>query len=295
VPAKPIPPVASISPDIANTTPQQPHKHAIVAEPALPKIAADSATVEARKPAHASHVTSTKVAKNIAPKWPAGHGRLALVLDDVGYDIDALQRLLRLAVPLAVSVLPDAPQATKAATLAKQAHHIVMLHLPMQPEDPSLQMDDYFLHTGMSKAEMQGVFLHDLAQVPYAEGVNNHMGSKLTKMRQPMQQVMQMIRDKGLFFVDSRTSAESVAAQVAEEMGIPWTSRQIFIDHEMKIASMKKAWNRARSCVRKGYECVVIAHPRPMTVAFLENYLTKTDATHIVSIKQLLSPAKHVQ
>lgn len=247
------------------------------------------------KPAPATPLPAPPLVHNTSPTWPQGEGRLALILDDVGYDIDALQRLLRLSVPLAISVLPDAPQATKAATLAKQAHHIVMLHLPMQPVDPSLQMDDYFLHSGMSKSEMRRVFLHDLKQVPYAEGVNNHMGSKLTQMQQPMHWVMQMIQEKGLFFVDSRTSANSVAADVAAQVGVAWTTRQIFIDHEMKIASMKKAWKRAQSCIQKGYECVVIGHPRPMTVAFLENYLTKADARHIVSIKRLLSTAKQAK
>jgi len=217
----------------------------------------------------------------------AGHG-LALILDDVGYNIAALKRVLALSVPVAISVLPDAPHADKAARLAHQAGQVVMLHLPMQPEDPSLQTNTTFLLEDMSEDALHDTFLRDLAQVPYVEGVNNHMGSKLTQLEAPMRQVMQQCRQKGLFFVDSKTSNHSVAARVAASTGLQWASRQIFLDHIMTPEAMDKAWQQARACVRKGRRCIIIAHPRAASVAFLESHLTKKDAGMMVSIKQLL-------
>ena len=114
------------------------------------------------------------------------------------------------------------------------------------------------------------------------------MGSKLTQSQPHMQWVMEVCRQKGLFFVDSRTSGKSVAAKAAQQMGLAWSSRQFFLDHDMSYRAMKKAWQQARNCVKKDRRCVIIAHPRPMTVTFLENYLNSEDASHMVSIQQLL-------
>jgi len=213
---------------------------------------------------------------------------IALVLDDVGYDLAAVKRMLDLSVPVAISILPDSPFARQAATLSKQAGQVVMLHLPMQPEDPSLPMTEDFLHDNMKRQSIRNTFLRDLEKVPFVEGVNNHMGSKLTQQDKPMHWVMQLCKEKGLFFVDSRTSAQSVAATTAESMGVAWASRSIFLDHEMTLEAMKHAWQRARNCAKKKLSCVVIAHPRAKTVTFLENYLSKEDAKNMVSIRHLL-------
>jgi len=145
-----------------------------------------------------------------------------------------------------------------------------------------------FLMQGMSRDALRDTFLRDLAQVPYVEGVNNHMGSKLTQLEAPMRLVMRLCRQKGLFFVDSKTSSHSVAARVAKNTGLQWASRQVFLDHIMTTEAMEKAWQKARTCVRRGHRCIIIAHPRAASVAFLETHLTKDDAGMMVSIKQLL-------
>ncbi len=231
-----------------------------------------------------------------APVAAAGHG-LSLILDDVGYNIPALKRILALSVPVAISVLPDSPNAGQAARLAHRAGQVVMLHLPMQPIDPSLSMSNAFLIEGMTKSALHDTFLRDLAQVPFVEGVNNHMGSRLTQLPEPMRQVMQICLQQGLFFVDSRTTANSVAATVARRMGLRWATRQIFLDHIMTPEAMGRAWDKARSCVRKGHRCIIIAHPREASVAFLESHLNRADADSMVSIKQLLrssAPTLHL-
>ncbi|MFQ5345513.1 MAG: divergent polysaccharide deacetylase family protein [Mariprofundus sp.] len=215
------------------------------------------------------------------------HG-LALIIDDVGYNMTALKKLLALSVPVAISVLPEGPVADQSARLAHQAGQVVMLHLPMQPVDPSLQMTESFLLEGMSEETVRDIFLRDMARVPFAEGVNNHMGSRLTQLEEPMRQVMQLCREHDLFYVDSKTSSLSVAAREAESMGVNWASRHFFLDHVMDPDAMAVEWERARACVRKGRRCIIIAHPRAASVAFLENNLTKEDAANMVSIRQLL-------
>ncbi|MFQ5519367.1 MAG: divergent polysaccharide deacetylase family protein, partial [Mariprofundus sp.] len=212
----------------------------------------------------------------------------ALIMDDVGYDVRALKRLLKLNVPLAVSVLPDAPFARQSARLANQAGQVVMLHLPMQPESSSHHLTDSFLHADMNEQALRDTLLQNIRQVPFVEGVNNHMGSKLTQLSEPMRWVMQVCRENNLFFVDSRTSPNSVAAKAAKNSGLAWASRQIFLDHEMKTEAMLQAWQKTRACVQKGHRCIVIGHPRSKTITFLENHLSPEDAANMVSIKRLL-------
>jgi len=221
---------------------------------------------------------------------------IALVLDDVGYDLTAVERILALSVPVAISILPGSPFAQQAAALAKQSGQVVMLHLPMQPTDVSLRMNDDFLQATMPEQVVRDTFLRHLDSIPYVEGVNNHMGSKLTQLDAHMNWVMQVCREKSLFFIDSRTSAKSVVAKVAEKAGVAWASRSIFLDHDMSLESMQKAWQRARTCAKKKLACIVIAHPRAKTVTFLENYLNKDDAANMVSVKDLLkSTYPHTQ
>lgn len=156
-------------------------------------------------------------------------------------------------------------------------------------------MSASFLHEHMSVDELRTTFHDNLRKVPYVEGVNNHMGSYLTQLEQPMRDVMQLCREQGLFFVDSKTSAKSVAAERAEAEGIAWASRQIFLDHDIEEQAMLKAWQRARRCVEKKRRCVVIAHPHRETLKFLEKHLTRDDASNMLSVKRLLSPAVSVQ
>lgn len=218
---------------------------------------------------------------------------IALILDDVGFDLKALERILDLSIPVAIAVLPGAPYAQRAATLAHERGQVVMLHLPMEPSTPKYRekMTDTFLRADMSGNELRQLFLRNLEKVPYVEGVNNHMGSKLTELREPMSQVMQLCREKGFFFIDSKTSNRSVASELAGSMNVPWASRRFFLDHSSDEAAMAKAWDAARECAGKGYGCIVIAHPHAETVSFLESHLSESDKGLVQPLKQLLKPS----
>ncbi len=202
------------------------------------------------------------------------HG-VALILDDVGYDLEALRRILALGVPVAIAVLPDSPHPGQAAEMAHQAGQMVMLHLPMEPDTAKYRdhMSKAFLRVDMDNEQMRRTFMQNLSQVPYVEGVNNHMGSHLTRLPAAMHGLMQVLRDEGLFFVDSKTTAHSVAAEAAAAAGLPWAARQIFLDHRQDEAYMQHAWDKALACQAQGASCVLIGHPHPETVAFLERQL----------------------
>jgi len=218
------------------------------------------------------------------------HQGIALILDDVGYDLEALKRVLKLPYPVAISVIPNAPHAVRAAQMAHAAGHIVMLHLPMEPSNPkySHQMDDAFLRVGMSRDDVRRIMLDDLARIPYVVGVNNHMGSRLTSMETPMRWVMDICRERGLFFVDSRTSKDSVAAKIARESGLTWGERRVFLDDSLQGKDLEASWQVARRWVSRNASVIVIAHPHEATLNFLEAHVGINGVHPILPLKRLL-------
>jgi len=220
------------------------------------------------------------------------HG-IALILDDVGYDLPALRRALAFPWPMTVAVLPDAPHAEKAATLAHQARHQVMLHMPMEPLSPRYrdQMDDAFIRVGMNREAVRQLMHQALMRVPYVEGVNNHMGSHLTALEEPMRWVMQVCREQKLFFVDSRTNKDSVAARMARQAGLRWAERRVFLDDSVEPEKLAKSWRLARASLAKNGFVIVIAHPHPESLDFLSR-LSASDQAAIVPLKQLLFAAE---
>lgn len=220
---------------------------------------------------------------------------IALVMDDVGYDLKALERVLALPFPVAISVLPDSPHAAKAAELAFGRGHTVMLHLPMEPTSPKYRsrMGPAFLRSGMEKGEIKRLFLSALEQVPHAVGVNNHMGSLLTTEEEPMRWVMDLCRDRSLFFIDSKTANGSVAAEVASQQGVVWGSRRIFLDHTVDAEDLKLAWTNALKCARTGQSCIVIAHPHAETLDFLEHQVVEKERGLIKPVTSMLHAGGH--
>ncbi len=215
---------------------------------------------------------------------------IALILDDVGYNLKELKRALKLPYPIAISVIPDAPYAVRAAEMAHASGHIVMLHLPMEPSSPkySHRMDNAFLRVGMSRSDVRRIMLDDLARIPYVAGVNNHMGSRLTALKAPMRWVMNVCREKGLFFVDSRTSKDSVAAALAREVGLSWGERRVFLDNSLRMGDMEASWQIARRKASHHIPVIVIAHPHSATLNFLETHVKASDIRHILPLKRIL-------
>ncbi len=223
---------------------------------------------------------------------PSRHG-MALIMDDMGYNMDAVRRALALPYPVAISIIPNAPYARRAAELAHRSGHVVMLHLPMEPVNKwyGRHMDGAFLRSGMSRVELRRIMLADLARVPYAAGVNNHMGSRLTALKLPMRWVMDVCREKGLFFVDSRTSRKSVAAGQAREAGLIWGERRVFLDDSLDPDDLRASWRMAQGSLLHNGFVIIIAHPHPETLNFLEHQVKLADVRRMVSLERALVSA----
>lgn len=157
---------------------------------------------------------------------------VAIIIDDVGYDMKNLKKLLNFSEPLTLSILPYSPHAMESARLIHKKGKEVMLHLPMEPEDyPEADPGKGAILTSMTESEIAAIITGDLQRVPFAKGVNNHMGSKATADEDTMRNTLRNLQ--GLFFVDSRTTTATMAYELAKKMNIPTAEKTLFIDHEV--------------------------------------------------------------
>jgi polysaccharide deacetylase 2 family uncharacterized protein YibQ len=184
---------------------------------------------------------------------------MAIIIDDAGYNLAELDPFLELRIPLAIAVLPNLPNSREAARRVKQAGKELLLHLPMEPEggeDPGPGA----LRTGESPAEIKRLLEAALLTVPGASGVNNHMGSKATADEALMTTVLSALGRDGLFFVDSRTTADTVGARVAVRLGVPFLERDVFIDASRSDGEIAEAFASGLALAARQGTAILIGH-----------------------------------
>jgi hypothetical protein len=199
---------------------------------------------------------------------PVDHPRIALIIDDLGQNLARDRRVLALPGPVTLAILPDTPHAAELARDAHAVHKTVILHLPMDPAG-----GPFAWHPQLPIADLAKRLDAALAAVPYAEGVNNHMGSRMTEQPEAMAWLMGELQRRHLYFVDSRTSARTVAAAEAQKAGLASLSRDVFLDDDQSTAAIARQFALALALARKQGSAVMIGHPHPATLAFLEQAL----------------------
>ncbi len=219
---------------------------------------------------------------------------VAIIIDDIGYDRKMADGFLALDVPLTFSVLPKGSFIHSIIDQALKNDVEIMLHLPMEPSNyPIVNPGPGALLSTMGPDELIAQLNENLDSVPNVKGVNNHMGSKLTASAAQMRQIFTILKKRDLFFVDSRTTAETLCRPSAELLHLPFAERDVFIDHEQTPAFVRKQFKllikRAR---RQGY-AIGIAHPHPVTLEVLKEMLPElkeavslTHASQVVDFQQ---------
>ena len=207
-----------------------------------------------------------------------GNPRLAIILDDLGNDRAAAQAIFALGYPVTVSILPNHPHSAEIAQEAHQRGYEVLLHLPMQSvanEKPEPQE----LRPGMSASDVSALLDQLLQAVPEVSGVNNHQGSQSTADAGLMEELMPVLREHKLFYVDSRTTAATVAFDSARRLGVPSGFRNVpFLDDVAETGAVRKQLQLAfRGAVRKG-EAIAIGHPHRATLQALTEILPQARA-----------------
>jgi len=211
--------------------------------------------------------------------------RIAVLVDDIGRDMEALHDLLAIDAPLSFAVLPHQPYSMQAAQAIQRRDRDALLHLPMEPRSyPKDRPGEGALFLSMSDEEIRKQFKQDLASVPHALGVNNHMGSRFSEDEEKMAVVMAELKNRGLFFVDSRTTGDSKAREAADKVGVRFLARKIFIDNDRSYeASLKILTNLLQEPgLRNGHgPILLIGHPYPSTVAAIRDAVPLLEAKGI--------------
>lgn len=218
--------------------------------------------------------------------------KIAIIIDDIGYQKTDL-KLIELPFPLTFAVLPYTPYGNKAAKQAFLQQKDVMLHMPMQASNGKTPGPGA-LTEQMGKREVQQSLQAALADIPYAIGINNHMGSYYTELNEPMAWTMEYLRKRHLFFVDSLTTSHSKAGKYASQFGVTHLSRHVFLDNEQNEAAIGKQFDVLLRIAKKRQSAIAIAHPYPETYNFLRKNLPRLQqqGVQLVSISQLL-PTNH--
>lgn len=221
--------------------------------------------------------------------YAAQAGKLAIVIDDVGYRPAEENKVLQMPQAISVAVLPNAPHAREMATKAHQSGHEVLIHLPMAPlSKQPLEKDT--LTPEMSSEEVSRIMRNAVNNVPYAVGLNNHMGSRMTSSLPGMQKVMQALNHYNLYFLDSMTIANSQAIPAAQGTQVKVLKRRVFLDDSQDINAIRQQFSRAVKLAQRDGYAIAIGHPHPTTVRVLQQMLPTLPADiTLVRPSQLLN------
>jgi polysaccharide deacetylase 2 family uncharacterized protein YibQ len=220
-----------------------------------------------------------------------GAPAVAIIIDDLGKQMAPGRRAIALPGPVACSFLPREPHTTRLAEVAHRNGKEVLLHLPMESID-GRRLDAGAVTLDMTHAEFSRTVRSNLARVPYAIGINNHMGSLLTRHPGHMFWLMrEMLHRQPMYFVDSRTTVATVARQVAQENGVPSIDRNVFLDNQANDREIAYQFKRLVQLARKQGTALAIGHPHPETLAVLEREIPKLgqQGLQLVAVSELIA------
>ncbi|MGH8380525.1 divergent polysaccharide deacetylase family protein [Pseudomonas sp.] len=222
----------------------------------------------------------------IAAPAQQGKAYMSLIIDDLGQNTARDSRTLALPGPVTMAIMPDTPHATEFARQAHKAGKTVILHMPMDPAT-----GPYAWHPGTPLPELAQRLEAALAKVPYAAGINNHMGSRMTSQAEAMAWLMDELQRRHLFFVDSRTSAATVAAARAQVLDLAHVSRDVFLDDVRTPEAIAGQLRQGIELARKQGSAVLIGHPYPQTLEVLEREMPrlKNQGIELITIRQMIA------
>ncbi|GAA0491227.1 MULTISPECIES: divergent polysaccharide deacetylase family protein [Tatumella] len=223
----------------------------------------------------------------------ASAAKLAIVIDDFGYRPKEENQVLQMPAAVSVAVLPDATHAREMAIKAHQTGHEVLIHLPMAPLSKQ-PLEKNTLTPEMSSAEITRIIQLAVSHVPYAVGLNNHMGSKMTSSLPGMIKVMQVLNHYNFYFLDSMTIGNSQSVNAAQGTSVRVLKRKVFLDDTQNDADIRKQFLRAVNLARRNGSAIAIGHPHPATVRVLQQMLADLPADiTLVRPSQLLNDTPH--
>lgn len=220
-----------------------------------------------------------------------GKPKVALIIDDVGWNREIIREIEKINQPFTLAILPKAQHSREIVESLKGNDTFdLLLHLPLEPAPPAQSFDKGLLTTGMKEEELLKDLKDNLDYYrPYIKGVNNHMGSLFTTDREKMKIILGEMKDRGLFFVDSMTSRKSCGYLMAKDMGIRTGKRDVFIDNESDHKYIEKQIWQLVDAARENGSAIGIGHARKDTVAVLKRIMPSlSKEVDIVPVSSLL-------
>ena len=214
----------------------------------------------------------------VAADISSGGPFIAIVLDDLGIDVRRSNRAVALPAPITLAFLPYADGLDSQTAAARQAGHELLVHIPMQPHGEDADPGPNALDMKLGAIEVLSRLEWDLDRFSGYVGINNHMGSLFTESAEGMALVAEGLRDRGLMFLDSLTSAKSVAASTVASYGVPTTVRDVFLDNTDTPEEVALRLEQTEKVARKGGTAIAIGHPRDNTLSVLEEWIPKARA-----------------
>ncbi len=282
-------PAATLAPDNYPSLPVARVEKPESAAPTLPETPLP-VTEQVQAPDAVPDVAAVAPLPEAAPPPLAAKPMIAIVIDDMGVDQRRSARAMKLPAKVTLSFLPYARDLKKQSAEAAAMGHEVMLHVAMEPESSEADPGPNVLLTGTPEAELLANLRWNLEQMTGYQGINNHMGSRFTRDLAGMRLVMGELKARGLFFLDSVTSRDSVGAKTAREAGVPFATRDVFIDHRDDEAFVHKQLAKVEAEARKRGIAIAIGHPRDITLRALKTWLTKVqaDGFELVGVSRVL-------
>ena len=199
--------------------------------------------------------------------------KVAFIIDDLGYETEVAKKIMELEFPIALSILPFLQYSEFIAEEGRKNNREIMLHLPMEPSNSSANPGPGAIKSYMSEEEIRQSVRDCILNFPYIIGVNNHMGSKITENREKMEIVLEEIKGYNLFFIDSITTKDSIAYEVAQEMKIKSAIRSVFLDNENDMEYIKGQMLKVQETALREGEAIAIGHSRINTFYVLKRMI----------------------
>jgi polysaccharide deacetylase 2 family uncharacterized protein YibQ len=211
------------------------------------------------------------------PKIPlAVKGKIAIVIDDWGYNLNNLLLLSQIRYPLTMSVLPNLSYSRAVTGEFKKLGFEIILHLPMEPHE-KYRLEQRTIMTSMNEQEIAGILKSDLAAVPYASGVSNHMGSKASEDSRTMAAIFKELKNRKLYFLDSLVSGRSICTDLARKMDLAFAKRDVFLDNQEDPVYIKRQIYKLKVKATVYGQAIGIGHDRKITLEVLKEALPELE------------------
>jgi len=238
-------------------------------------------------------ISSNTAAQSIGQNQISVKPKISIVIDDLGDNSIIAKKLLSLPGKLTAAILPNTPYAKLISNFAGRQGHDIIMHLPMEAFTRPDLLGPGALFANMDKSTFSSTFDQGVASIPNIIGFNNHMGSLLTEDKEKMGWLMDQAKNNNLFFLDSKTSEDSIAEYIALKEGVPTLSRDVFLDHNKQNDALLRQFNLSKSIAKRKGQVVIICHPYPETLAFLQSHIESLNGEfELVGLSELLTTKK---